>query len=412
MLASEGEPRLLRLMSLLVLLLGGCVSIALVYSYTLQTPSILKFNQWAFFEWLINFEGGFVRRGLAGHIIRQNVSVSEIEVVNLIVFVQFLLFVTLSIVFASVFVAGFTPTLVFVLCPLSFLGMAIGNHYYFRKEIIFYIGILLAAVLLELFRRCPSALVRGAMVACIGLWTAIGPFVHEGFIFFCVPIFSLIVAELVGDRGRPAAVVSYLLLSVLMFGVMAYFSGNESIASQIWLSLSDQARSLAKGAEAAGGISAIGWSTRYAVSLTVNAVLSGMAAYYLLSLLVVYLVVGAIVSAQRRLSMVTVVTSPPLIVGFGLIVLSFVPLFMVAWDWGRVICGVYVVALAFFSLRFDAVVVAKVGPWLSMVAKPVVLTVAGLLFLSLFKVPECCIRAIDGNQDLLAVIRQVRQLFH
>jgi hypothetical protein len=160
-----------------------------------------------------------------------------------------------------------------------------------------------------------------------------------------------------------------------------------------------------------GGISAIGWSTRYAVSLTVNALISGMAAYYLLSLAVVYFVVAIIVSAQRRLSIPVVVTSPQFISGFALILISFLPLFVVAWDWGRVIGGVYVVALVFFSLRFDDSVIARVTPWLSMAARPAFLTVAGLAFLSLTKVPECCIRAYDGNRDLWSVIALVRHAF-
>jgi hypothetical protein len=413
MAISGGEPQWSRLLSVLVLLLAGSVSIALVYSYTIQEPSTLKWNGWSFYEWLINFEGGFVRRGLAGHIIRQIAPASEIATVNLVVFVQFLLFVLVSIAFASVFVVGLRSTAFFVFCPLSFLGMALGNHYYYRKEVIFYIGIFLAALLMILLQRRDTRLARGAIFAVIGVWTAIGPFIHEGFIFFCVPIFALMLARLVGDRFRFVVVSSYIVLSVLLFGFLAAFAGNESMANQIWFSLSDRARSLFPSAGPIGGISAIGWSTRYAVTLTIVALLSGMATYYLMSLVIVYLVVGLIVSEQRRLSMAIVVTSPQFIFGFALVLISFLPLFVVAWDWGRVIGGVYVVSMAFFGLKLDDGVVAKVTPWLSMAARPALLTVVGLVFLLLTKVPECCIRAIDGNRDLWSVLANfARFVFH
>lgn len=198
MAMSIGEPRGSRLASLLMLLFAGCLSVALVYSHTIQEPSTLKWNAWAFYEWLINFEGGFVRRGLAGHIIRQAKPASEIEIVNLVVFVQFLTFVVISIFFGLAFIVGARSTAFFILCPVSFLGMAVGNHYYYRKEIIFYIGIFLVATLMALLRGRDSRLARGAILAIIGLWTAIGAFIHEGFLFFCVFIFSLMVYRLGG----------------------------------------------------------------------------------------------------------------------------------------------------------------------------------------------------------------------
>ena len=412
MAMSIGEPRGSRLASLLMLLFAGCLSVALVYSHTIQEPSTLKWNAWAFYEWLINFEGGFVRRGLAGHIIRQAKPASEIEIVNLVVFVQFLTFVVISIFFALAFIVGARSTAFFILCPVSFLGMAVGNHYYYRKEIIFYIGIFLVATLMALLRGRDSRLARGAILAIIGLWTAIGAFIHEGFLFFCVFIFSLMVYRLVGERLRYAAVLSYLALSLLLFGVMAFFSGSEAVATKIWLSLSHEARSLAPGTSPAGGISAIGWSTKYAVVLTVSALLSGMAAYYALSLVTVYLAVAFVVSSQRELSAARVITSPSFIAGFALIIISFLPLFVVAWDWGRVICGVYVVSLAFFSLRLDGGVVAGAAPWLSVAARPALLTAAGLIVLWLTKVPECCIRTIDGNGAPWSVLNFARSLFY
>jgi hypothetical protein len=63
MAMSIGKPRLPRLVSLLMLLLAGGFSVALVYSHTIQEPSTLKWNAWAFYEWLINFEGGLCGGG-------------------------------------------------------------------------------------------------------------------------------------------------------------------------------------------------------------------------------------------------------------------------------------------------------------------------------------------------------------
>lgn len=51
------------------LLAGGLILAVLIYvcwKATLETPALLKWNAYGLSEWLINYEGGFVRRGLVG----------------------------------------------------------------------------------------------------------------------------------------------------------------------------------------------------------------------------------------------------------------------------------------------------------------------------------------------------------
>lgn len=70
--------------------------------------------------------------------------------------------------------------------------MAVSNEYYYRKEIVFYISILLVSFLYFIW------ISRGGLFSrfCVYIFVAISssalPFLHEGFIFFCGLYFAVI----------------------------------------------------------------------------------------------------------------------------------------------------------------------------------------------------------------------------
>ncbi len=73
----------------IVFLLIG-VSIALVGALILPDPLHLRWSRWAYSDWLISYDAGFVRRGLAGGLIRLvQGGIGDLVVVNLLVFANY-----------------------------------------------------------------------------------------------------------------------------------------------------------------------------------------------------------------------------------------------------------------------------------------------------------------------------------
>ena len=118
--------------------IGILFSVIVIWSNTLHTPSSLKWNSWVFYEWIINYEGGFVRRGLIGSVINAFYYGEELSAVNTLVFFVALLFILLATMFVASNVKNARSALLFVFCPVGFYWMAIGNEYYYRKEIFFF----------------------------------------------------------------------------------------------------------------------------------------------------------------------------------------------------------------------------------------------------------------------------------
>ena len=71
----------------------------------------------------------------------------------------------------------------------------------------------------------------------------------------------------------------------------------------IWQSLSQTATTVTKNNGVSGGISAIGWSFMKGISLPLSTLLGGLSTYYLFSLLLVYFIVGFIISENRCIAL-------------------------------------------------------------------------------------------------------------
>ena len=127
-----------------------CLSVYLVSSYTLGSMHLLKWSNWGYSDLLINYDAGFVRRGLLGAIIKRK-SISEsssLPLINKLVFGNFLLLALFTTILNLISRkrASIIALLVLML-PGGIFSMALFNEHFFRKEIVFYTALSISACL-------------------------------------------------------------------------------------------------------------------------------------------------------------------------------------------------------------------------------------------------------------------------
>ena len=299
-----------------------------IWKRTLYKPSTLNWNGWAFYEWLINYEGGFVRRGLIGSLINTYYFNSEIIAINTLVFWGAFIFIVLTTLFVSNKIKSIKSTLLFTFCPIGFYWMAIGNEYYYRKEIIFLIAILCSCLAFLNWKKTASRLVPPLLTAFIFLISGLLLLIHESFIFYGCLIFSLILFEFHQNNSiiRKKVILAYILLCLIIFGILSIYKGDENTSLAIWNSLSNSVKTLREYSSPAGGISAIGWSLVKGLSLSLSAILSGMVTYYIFPILIIYLYLGFIIADYRNYKLKNIYFSKNFSIPFLTIIISFSPL--------------------------------------------------------------------------------------
>jgi hypothetical protein len=261
-----------RTYSWLVFLLVG-LSISLVWAVTLSHPAHLNWSPWGYSEWLINYDGGFIRRGMGGELIDLLVPSDHVVAVNLLVFANY---AALSLLLLWAWRRSPTRSAaamaLAVLVPGGLFQMAVGNAFFFRKEIVFHIALGIDCVLYGMIVATSNPRRRttltGVLIAFFAVQSVFLPLVHEAYLFISFPAAWLIanrVARQCPERPLYRRVVDATIgLEVVLFGLCAVFKGSPDVVNQMWHAMSAADRLLiSQGTDAlpSGGISAIGWST-------------------------------------------------------------------------------------------------------------------------------------------------------
>lgn len=202
-------------------LLVSCVLIIGFIEHLRELKLVAQQLSWGTFyysEFLINFEGGFVRRGLLGemiftlsatfgtppHKIIWIISYGAFAFVTIFFFAEFLLKRKCWWIVLTPFLCGLTENII-------------------RKDYLCYVLMILS-----------FALVRGKdvtqfkffFIAAIGV---LGLFLHEAFIFFGIP---LMIAVMYGEGLRRQAIV-YALICMAVFIMFCVVKGNQEVADGI-----------------------------------------------------------------------------------------------------------------------------------------------------------------------------------
>lgn len=309
---------------LILALVTGAMGLMGIAGTVKRTPQI---DSWPLSEFLISYEGGFVRRGLLGFLIPPSDSFSiYLTTVQIIVVVAVLVgLVWLILIERNVSVSLALFTLV-VFSPAGLFELATEGswNYFGRKEFWFYLALLLILLISRFPRLSPwwwSAIVAGI--------TSLSILVHElFFLFFVLPLLATVWTAsgtffTLKNRGPFLVVAS---ASGLTFLFVLLNPGNTQISRSISMSLSGTPFE-----ENVGAIEALSWSLEESHNLSVFLVREGDIAYWAFFLVWLLLVAVAILALIRQGGDSLIRYLPSSI----LIVAALFTAMYVGWDWGR-----------------------------------------------------------------------------
>lgn len=302
-------------------------------------------------DWLINYQGGFVRRGLIGELLFSFSTLGP-DLLWITFLIQSAIYFGLAWMILDLFFCKrrriadllfiFSPAFIFL---FPFYSIAGG----FRKEILVFFSF---TFLVWGLRRGSSSAV---MLPVTFVSYTLALFSHE-MSFFALPYFLYVLyfqfrgSEVPTVIQHKTMVVLLTLISVIGFAVSVVYSGDSSTGDAILVSLHDKGLDPVK----VGG--AIGWFS-YSTSDALRAVSEcvGHSGYkgYLHSLFL-SLVPVFYVGYHRRHA--------------GILVISFLftlPLFVLGTDWGRwIVYWIYFVYLHHLSEDIDGATARSVPLWL------------------------------------------------
>ncbi len=300
-------------------------------------------ESWNITEFLINYQGGFVRRGLLGELIFNIYNLTKLSPYLLILFISFLAYIILVWYFIKSFINKGYP--LFILPFVFFLGNPIITGFWVRKDAI--IILIFISTLYFLSKKSNLYLFLANLVFVTGL------LIHESIGFFCFPILFLLLIyqnKLVYRSGNTLInsiiiSISQFAPSILTFICVLNFKGSHYISSQIWnswkpITFPIQSNDDSKIPTAIDGLS---WSLEKGLSLTYSTyknfndgIYAPMA--WIIILLLIYFVLTNTDKLNFKISNYIPNStfnksniSNTLIFQF----ITIIPLFILGWDYGR-----------------------------------------------------------------------------
>ena len=310
--------------------------LALLGAVVKQIMTSLKWghSSWNITEWLINYQGGFVRRGLPGQLIFYVSDFLGTQANFIAIFISLLAYVFL-VIFLIVKTRHKFPAIL-ILSPIV-MGAPAYQGFIIRKDVL---GIIFFLVCLKILLSKKKNILKYFglnLVAIIALLS------HEAFFFFAIPAIGVIIFQ---SDSRPndtlfkrvSFVLAVLSPSLLSFFIVAVHKGDPIIAHAINLSWIDLWKSIDSNTccfdKPGAAIDAIQWTTKQQLSLSYSVLfVFSMGIYVPLAWLVTIIMCGCFILSFTIKSENTEYKNILSILIFQLIMIA--PLFILGWDFGR-----------------------------------------------------------------------------
>lgn len=218
------------------------------------------YKSWMISEFLINYQDGFVRRGLIGEIIFLFVQKFNMDIAWTIKIICLFSLFFVCIFFVKFFKKNGFSLYMLPLC--FFLSAGILSHNWIRKDYLilsFFIAILLFYNKFKLNRK-----IKFFLINVLGVFIIL---CHEVFAFIAIPILFLLITNHFSDKGLKKSMALSLLAifpMVITFFLTLHFHGNQENAEVIWNSWSNYFKTKTYGIGEA--VSALGWTSSYAMN--------------------------------------------------------------------------------------------------------------------------------------------------
>ena len=326
---------------LLTSYLLALVSIFQVAKATIFEKNNFEFidiNPWAFTELLINYEGGFVRRGFVGNLIFQIDSDGILfDTLYDIVFINFFVFVILILINLDKSNLTSLQKLLFHISIFAPFNITLFSNFVARKEIFiinFYLLILL------IFKTSNKKIF---LFSCF-FFSVLSILIHEGITFFIY--FPFLVYLMKKKNVQKKFITGFIYMIVFIFTIIILNKGNSQIVNQIWSSLSSQDIVLINNLNP-NAITAIGWGVIDTLKTTYVLVFSGSLIYWSVFFVMLIYTISIVFNdliTETYLNLKTILVSNKQF-------LLILPLFIIGFDWGRWILTIFY--LLFFTLLLE-----------------------------------------------------------
>jgi hypothetical protein len=240
------NSKIINLSSLLIYLL----SITQVAKRTVLSET-LEYSPWSFSELLISYPDQFIRRGLIGetiHIISSDTVL--FDTVNLVVFINFVIFTLLSFAFIKLSNLSSIQHFLYLISIFGILNVSMFNQYFHRKEM--FVLNLFLIILLTLRFRANEYLILIISSICSTLMILI----HEGIAMITIPFIVYLFKKMLDNSKKVLYVYTPIVL--LIFLTVIIGSGSDSSSNVMWENLSEFDKNQI--VINPNAITAIGWS--------------------------------------------------------------------------------------------------------------------------------------------------------
>lgn len=305
------------------------------------------FHSWEISEWLINYEGGFVRRGIMGQMLLAIEQVHAYDVRVAIRLIYALSSVVILLILYRVFKSeGWSPVLLPTGLCLGYTLLSLWG----RKD---FLMLALAFAVFLCYRATitrPPGKRHGAWLLLYVL-AAIQLLAHEASFFFTYPILMLYSYHLYrGSRRSPsrsaAKTLTCFLPVLAVMTAVCLFKGDKGVAQAIWASWSEvfAAYPDASGVSQVGpGVQALGWSAVSTFKYHFHSAYFGCASSSPLHVILALFVILSAYFLLTRIDCVSMGKSRPKHLNHTLLsdvalvqFIALIPMFTVlSCDWGR-----------------------------------------------------------------------------
>ena len=385
------------------------VPLLISFIWMMGSQSQPHFNVRQIAEWLINYEGGFVRRGLVGEILLKTTSSPHIfGTIYSLVFYSFFTYIILFIlIYLKAKIKKWDVLAAAIVLQGGIFHMGTGNIFYTRKEGIFLVFFATLALLYLQIQSCPDKHRNRwltVFVASLLLITPLMILMHEAYFFMGFPAAFLLLWVLCKENLdvtflRKVPLI-YAVEAIGVFVVCSIHHGDILVSQKIWESLSFANRlflSPTAPYTPLGPIDSIGWSLSQHLA-TIYAIFSTGGVFIWLFFIVgnflslAYIIASVSHSKDHlgagqflRLILIGIATSSTM--------------FFIASDWGRwlgfmsnqsvILIFIFAQSRLALSPEKNQVILA-IGKVVMRVGSGYML-VLGLIYGLLFQMPECCV---------------------
>ena len=293
-----------------------------------------NYSDWQYSDWLINYEGGFVRRGFIGEILYFFHKSLFIDLDKLIFSFVILIYIFISFfLFKSIeYIENNYENILIFLSPGFFIYPIMNSEVIGRKEILFIFFIAFFVFFEKKINNkyLFSSLIISIIILCLS---------HSGFIFYS-PYLIFLYILIKHNRSlkiKKLEIFSILLTILFLVIFIQYFSGSEIIIEQICLSVKEFA------SENCGKIGQIAWldsnlDHRIFFHLHVfKEIFPNNLFIYFLSIILVFFFLSIRLKNSKFNNMIL---NSKFITPFFIFILLFIftfPVYILGRDWGRYI---------------------------------------------------------------------------